>query len=110
MFNKTLDECHAELRHYAKDYKVVDTLCLGLLELQLREAIDTERSRYEEKRNAFNRFFAAVVKMRHAQIAYFRERTSDWLNKSKALEREVDEMAHAIQTGSAFVTQQELNI
>lgn len=65
---------------------------------------------YEEKRNAFNRFFSKVVEMRKAQTEYFRTRTNDALLQSKKLEREVDEMAHAIQTGSAFVTQQTLNI
>ena len=37
-----MDEIHSRLENYAKRYKVVDTLLLGVLEIELREAIDRE--------------------------------------------------------------------
>ena len=41
-FNTPMDKIHSELRHYAKDFRVIDTLCIGVLEMELREAIDRE--------------------------------------------------------------------
>lgn len=37
-----MDEIHSRLEKCAKEYRVVDTLLLGVLEMELREAIDRE--------------------------------------------------------------------
>ncbi len=43
-----------------------------------------------------NNFIEKVAEMREAQRQYFKTRDTTWLNKSKALEREVDKMLASI--------------
>jgi hypothetical protein len=42
-------------------------------------------------------FVALVEQMRAAQRSYFKHRTSEWLTKSRALEKQVDAAVKAIQ-------------
>ena len=37
-----MDEIHDKLARYARDYKAVDSLCLDIIEYELRESIDKE--------------------------------------------------------------------
>ena len=43
------------------------------------------------------RLFTAVKRMREFQRGYFQYRTSEWLEKSKAAEREVDRLIEELE-------------
>lgn len=56
----------------------------------------------------YNAFVLLVAEMRDAQKAYFRTRSKEYLNRSKNLERVVDENVRLLRMVKQMPTEQEL--